>query len=77
LVAKSMVARQAPGRSARFTPADRAVASSNGHATLWTYDGDLHAVSVQPGASDGVLTEIADGAVTEGTRIATRQLAGS
>ncbi len=65
-----------PNAALRFKPPDRAVASSNGHATLWTYDGDLHAVSIQPGASDGVLTEIADGAVTEGTRVATRQLAG-
>jgi HlyD family secretion protein len=61
-----------PNAALRFRPADRAVAASNGHATLWMYDGDLHAVSVQPGVSDGVFTEIADGAVAEGTRIATR-----
>jgi HlyD family secretion protein len=61
-----------PNATLRFKPADRPVASSNGHATVWMYDGELHAVSVQPGASDGVFTEIANGAVTEGTRIATR-----
>jgi HlyD family secretion protein len=61
-----------PNAALRFKPADRAVAASNGHATVWMYDGDLHAVTVQPGVSDGVFTEIADGAVTEGSPIATR-----
>ena len=44
-----------------------------GHtATLWLFDGEFHPVTVRTGVSDGINMEIVDGAVAEGTQVATR-----
>jgi HlyD family secretion protein len=62
------------GTSARSQPP-----ASPDQGTVWVYEGEtLQAVRVKTGISDGVFTEIVEGPIAEGTKIATRvALAGS
>lgn len=46
--------------------------SQPGHGTVWTYDGQLHAVPVTVGLSDGAFTEVSSAALEEGAVLATR-----
>jgi HlyD family secretion protein len=42
------------------------------HGTVWMYDGQLHAVPVEIGLSNGALTEVSGQGLAEGTVLATR-----
>jgi len=72
-----------PAAALRFKPTD-AVKKALGAdglspkgTTVWQYvDGQLRPLSVTPGASDGVVTEISADGLAEGTRVATRVTTG-
>ena len=57
--------------NARPTATSGSVAAPASQGTLWSYEDErLRQVPVRTGATDGAFTEIVDGAVQEGTRLA-------
>lgn len=75
-----------PAGALRFRPDSgmlEALGSKNGETTanqrtsrdvnkVWLFDGGLHAVSIRPGVSDGTFTEVVEGALENGARVAIR-----
>ena len=67
---ESLATLLVPAKAFRFTP-DNAPApeAQHGHKTLWVQDAQgVRAVSVTPGLTDGIHTEIRNG-ITEGARV--------
>jgi HlyD family secretion protein len=66
-----------PARPAALGTSGRSAPPADS-GTVWVYEDDtLRAVRVKTGVSDGVFTEIVEGSIADGTRIATRVAAGS
>jgi HlyD family secretion protein len=76
-----------PAAALRFKPSTEVLASlgqspgsneaKTNPGTLWTYDGELlKAVPVKAGVTDGTFTELLEGSIVEGTRVATRATLG-
>jgi HlyD family secretion protein len=69
-----------PAAALRFKPSTEVLAAlgqpaskPGGGSGVWTYDGnELTAVAVTAGVTDGTYTELVEGSIQEGTRIATR-----
>jgi HlyD family secretion protein len=73
-----------PSAALRFKPSDEVLAALGAGserpkgAGVWTLvDGRLTPVSVSTGVTDGTYTEVAGGALEEGTRVVTRVVAGN
>jgi HlyD family secretion protein len=70
--------RQGTAEVTKRAPAPKNLATTtnqpprNNVSTVWLFDGGLHEVPVQTGASDGTLTEVREGTLAEGARVAMR-----